>query len=311
MGGCPCDTCKIRDYLKRPITTVCFECGYLLCTVCADDVLQRNSNGKVKGAKPCPGCGSKTGFISDKKKNHKKLERLINEQVEGMSYLCSPRTVFRTIRCLLSHPFHLFTADERRENWLLHLGMVYEDNAFGFEKIKGLYLQAAEMGSSEAYSRLAELHRERKGDYSNAKQYWEKAAELGHVVALRNLAVAAEKGYFDFGHGPEGREVCTKDPEKAFEYLERAARHGDREACRGLAGYFALGIGCTESRSEFVKWIRRSAAKGDVTAMGMMGRKFMEGDEVEQDMQQAEYWLRKASEAGDEEAANLLAHLLG
>ena len=167
------------------------------------------------------------------------------------------------------------------------------------------------MGSAEAYSRIAELYVQRHGDYVNAKKFWEKAAELGHVAALKALAFEAENGYFDLGHGVDGQSVGPTDPEKAFRLMEMAARYKEPLACRCLAGYYARGFGCTESQSEFVKWIRRAAEKGDTDAMCILGRRYMRGDYVEQDMEQAEYWLRRASEGGDEDAATSLSELLG
>ena len=75
-------------------------------------------------------------------------------------------------------------------------------------------------------------------DLAKAKEYYEKAAQCGHVEAVFHCALFAADGI-----------ACKKDPVKAFEYAKKAAEKGSENAKGLLARCYSEGIGVEKDKS--------------------------------------------------------------
>jgi TPR repeat protein len=127
--------------------------------------------------------------------------------------------------------------------------------------------QAGKGGDAEAYHRLATriLAEEPKSDRKDAdgrvsivtdgraarsRDYYRRAAELGHVESSLELA-----RLFD-------GKLGDRDPFQAFHWYKKAADAGDLLAQREVAERCLLGIGTSKSPVEAVFWLRKIAEDG-------------------------------------------------
>jgi TPR repeat protein len=80
-------------------------------------------------------------------------------------------------------------------------------------------------------------------DFVKAAEWYEKAAEQGHVSAQHNLGVLYATG-----------EGVSKDDAKAAEWFRKAAQQGDPSAQFYLATMYSNGTGVARDLLEAYKW---------------------------------------------------------
>ena len=86
-----------------------------------------------------------------------------------------------------------------------------------------------------------------------AFQYYLKAAEMGHVLAMTHVGSA----YFNQGEG-----ACF-DPEKSADWYEKAAEQGEYNSMINLARYYMSGIGREEDNDKAKIWLQRAASASE------------------------------------------------
>jgi Sel1 repeat len=118
-----------------------------------------------------------------------------------------------------------------------------------------------------------------------------KAAELGNVVAQRQLAECYASGD-GVGHN-DGLAAL---------WCRKAAEQGDQIAQHCFGCYCDQGRGVSQDRAEAAKWYRASAEAGHAPAQYNLGLCYYYGAGVERDYVQAAKWLHKAAEQGLPEA---------
>lgn len=95
--------------------------------------------------------------------------------------------------------------------------------------------------------------------YSQAVKYYHKAASLGHVSALFNLAVC----YMD-GDGVPANAA------KAVRFLLKAAEAGHKQSQYQLALCYKQGKGVGSDKREAVYWFRKAAVQGHTVAQAFL-----------------------------------------
>ncbi len=88
-------------------------------------------------------------------------------------------------------------------------------------------------------------------DLTQALQWYEKAAHLGHEVAMYNLAFSYHNG-----------DGVPQDYEKMRFWLVKAAKLGDAASQRDLGWCYHEGIGIPLDRAAAVRWYRAAAVQG-------------------------------------------------
>lgn len=94
-----------------------------------------------------------------------------------------------------------------------------------------------------------------KQDDSVAFEWYLKAAEGGHVAAMRNLA-----GMYGSGRGTD------EDQEQAARWFKAAAEGGDAQ------GQYAYGNWYVQDQGEKVEWLRKAALQGHKEAIALLGK---------------------------------------
>jgi len=95
--------------------------------------------------------------------------------------------------------------------------------------------------------------------YSRAVKCYHKAASLGHVSALFNLAVCYMEG-----------DGVTADSAKAVRFLITAAEAGHKQSQYQLALCYKQGKGTASDKREAIRWFRKAAAQGHTVAQAFL-----------------------------------------
>lgn len=135
-------------------------------------------------------------------------------------------------------------------------------------------------------------------DYAQAKEWWEKAAELGDAAAMSNVGVL-----YEYGEGVE------YDYTQAVEWYEKGAELGNDTAMRGIGLMYATGKGVKQDYARAIEWWEEAAALGNIDAMRDIGVMYEDGQGVEQDYAQAAEWYERAAELGNVDAMNNIGNM--
>jgi TPR repeat protein len=124
-------------------------------------------------------------------------------------------------------------------------------------------------------------------DDHEAKEYIQKAANLGHVKALYKMGYCYE--YADLG--------CQFDPILSVSYYKRAAEKGDAEADMALSKWYLCGAEGYFDQNEALAYehAERAAKKGLAAAEFAMGYFHEVGIHVPDNSVQANLWYTKVS----------------
>ncbi len=127
-------------------------------------------------------------------------------------------------------------------------------NAGDYKRAIDEWMPAAAKNDPDALFNLGQVYRLGKGvepDLKVAEQYYERAAELGHVVAQANLGAL----YLD-------RKSPLYDPDKGIAWLKKASYRGNALSRYMLGVTYFNGEYVTEDYIEAYAWIYLSAQQG-------------------------------------------------
>jgi TPR repeat protein len=174
-------------------------------------------------------------------------------------------------------------------NSMNNLGSLYsvaKDSA----KAREWYEKAADIGHPAAMLSLGEIHDNGYGvakDSAKAREWYEKAADIGHPAAMLRLALL----YY-----------TSQDYAKARKWYEKAAEKGSAGAMTSLGLLYANGGGVAQDYAKAREWYEKAAEKGSGNAMSYLGALFANGHGVPQDYDKAREWYEKAADKGNAEA---------
>ncbi|MGA9211281.1 tetratricopeptide repeat protein [Kaistella sp.] len=205
----------------------------------------------------------------------------------------------------------------KNNSWAMrNIGLIYEEKK-DFDKAKQWYLKAVENGNPSAALGLSTVDRENRKawreksaimghpnavaiqgweadsedeNYQKARDYYEKAADLGSAYANVRLGYHYKKGL-----GVE------KDYKKAFEYYQKAAKKGNSDGLVGIGLlYHNGGNGITQNHRIAMEWYLKAVEKKNTDAMYLIGRIYQNGQgEYIKDYKKAEEWYQKRIDNGD------------
>lgn len=147
----------------------------------------------------------------------------------------------------------------------------------------------AEKGNRAAMRSIGQLLLRGKGapaDRAAGLRWWERAAAVGDVRAMKMLAVAHRYG-------------SVKDNDKARQWYEKAAAAGDNGAMVDLGGIYETGEGVPQDYAKAREWYEKAVADGHSGAMVNLGLLHDAGRGVPQSATKAREWYEKAGAAGD------------
>ena len=158
-----------------------------------------------------------------------------------------------------------------------------------------------------------------------AVEWLQKAADAGHLQSIFELAAHYQQGQFvakDTKKAIELYEVvvangsipgmirlskCYADdgdvqnPEKAFQWMQKAAETGDAQALCELGYYYVKGVGVQADTKQGLEYFERSAQKKG-SGLFALGECYRDGVGVTQDLQKALEYFQQSSAAGDARA---------
>ena len=133
----------------------------------------------------------------------------------------------------------------------------------------------AVLGFSPAAHALSEregLDIYQRGLYSEAIEYWKKAAAAGDAGSAYRLS----EEYFD-------AKIVRRDLKLAFKYLKQAADGNDARALTDLASMYDYGTGVREDREKAASLYLRAAQMGMPAAMFNVASMLETGEGIAQD----------------------------
>ena len=190
------------------------------------------------------------------------------------------------------------------ENAMNNLGIIYRDG-IGVEadqvESHAWFMKAAEVGHTPAQFSVGKNYHDGNGvakDFDEAEKWLLKVDE--YPPAVRMLGVLE---YSRFRETGEGR------PERAAEFMRKAAEMGDVTAKYNLGVFYENGIGVSKDDNMAVLWFTVAAQGGESAAQLAIGRRFLTGEGVKQNYDEARRWLEEALKNGEEKAKAELAKL--
>jgi len=190
------------------------------------------------------------------------------------------------------------------ENAMNNLGIIYRDG-LGVEadqvESHAWFMKAAGAGHTPAQFSVGKNYHDGNGvekDFGEAEKWLLKVDE--YPPAVRMLGVLE---YSRFRETGEGR------PERAAEFMRKAAEMGDVIAKYNLGVFYENGIGVAKDDNMAVLWFAVAAQGGESAAQLAIGRRFLAGEGVKQDYDEARRWLEEALKNGEEKARAELAKI--
>ncbi|SDZ96999.1 TPR repeat [Oribacterium sp. KHPX15] len=159
-----------------------------------------------------------------------------------------------------------------------------------YTKAKELFEKAAEDGNTDSMYWLGLMYHDGEGvsqDYAKAKEWYEKAAEGGYVGAMNNLGDMYRNG-----------EGVSQDYVKAKEWYEKAAEGGSTSGMFNLGDMYHDGEGVSQDYAKAKEWFEKAAEGGYAGAMNNLGVMYQNGEGVSQDYAKAKEWYEKSAESG-------------
>jgi hypothetical protein len=188
---------------------------------------------------------------------------------------------------------------------MLNLGLLLARGAEGVpadpDKSQFLIRAAAEAGFARAQvvvARRAESEAENTNDYSEARGWFEKAAEQDNPEALLALT-----RFHDLGLGGKA------NPAKAFETCQRAVRAGSVVAINEVGVRYQKGLGVAADPTAAIGWFLLGAQHKLPAALVNLGNCFEVGNGVLQDFEQAGVYYAAAAKLKFGPGQYLLAQL--
>ena len=163
------------------------------------------------------------------------------------------------------------------------------------------YRKAAEMGDSKAQCNLGYMYDNGYGvdqDYSEALKWYQKSVEQGNSRAQNNLGSMYQNGL-----------GVSQDYSEAVNLYRKAADQGYDVAQNNLGWMYENGYGVKQDYIEAVKWYRKAADQGYAWAQNNLGAMYQNGFGIKQDDSEAAKWYRLAAEQGIAMAQNNLGDM--
>ena len=174
-----------------------------------------------------------------------------------------------------------------------------------------------------------------RGDFENARRFFEQADKAGNAYAHANLAWfliegaggAADpaKGLAMLKEGADGGNVLAQyslgliyregrggvkaDPAAAVSWLTKASGQGHALAMYDLAILLRDGTGIIADPKASVDWLKKAAVLGDADSMAALGYAYEQGAGTAVDFAAARDWYRKAADLGQIDAMTNLGRL--
>ena len=159
------------------------------------------------------------------------------------------------------------------------------------------YGHYAEINSPEyQFNQGVECGENRK--YTEAFQWYTKAANQGYSIAQYNLGVC----YYN-GQGVE------QNYQKAFQWYTKAANQGNALAEYNLGVCYNNGQGVEQDYQKAFQWYTKAANQGDLNAQYNLGVRYQNGQGVKQDLKKAIEWYGKAAQQKSPEAIQALEQI--
>lgn len=157
-------------------------------------------------------------------------------------------------------------------------------------------MEKAAAGDADAQHALGVRYRDGIGteaNYSTAADWFESAAQQGHVPSQLGLGIMYRQGL--------GR---PRDLDLAKLWLHAAARAGDPDAQKLLGEVYVDSTAAAPDYFQAARWFRAAADQGVVDAQFNMGVLYEGGLGVPRNFEEAYYWFLLAARAGDRSAPN-------
>lgn len=148
----------------------------------------------------------------------------------------------------------------------LHGVGVKEDGSKSFE----LYKKAALKGNTWAMIMVGILYETGCGvdqNFENARSWYEKAAALGDDEAMFELATL-----YDNPQNYPKEKGFVKDPQKALEWLLKAAEKNHADAMRNLGIKYYNGDGVKENKNKAKEWLLKAEKAGSKDAKELLNK---------------------------------------
>ncbi len=176
-------------------------------------------------------------------------------------------------------------------------GMRQED-----KKAFEYYSLAAEKGLANGQYELAQFYfygRSVKKNHIMAAKLYKKAADQGHIFAMKKLAVM---------HLNRQGGLSDKSPEIVI-LLGKSAEAGNQYSLKKLGYMYLIGDMVEQDKDMAFKLLLSAAQQGDLFSQKALGKMYMKGDGVAKNMQEAAYWLTLAAGNNDREAKKLMKQI--
>jgi TPR repeat protein len=147
--------------------------------------------------------------------------------------------------------------------------------------------EAAEHDDAFAHFNRGQLHLLGMGLARSPDQaiaHFERAVELGHTPAMRQLAQLYSQGL-----------GCNADSAQALALLERAAALDDAAACYELGRKYVVGDGVLPDAEQALRAYQKAARLGDIAAQLSLGSMYANGQGTAQDFGLALRWYQAAA----------------
>jgi TPR repeat protein len=139
-----------------------------------------------------------------------------------------------------------------------------------------------------------------------------KKAEAGDVLAMVELGKAYDLGR-NWGKSIQFNYIEVRDDavplldrEKAAEWYEKAAKHGNVEALGRLGRLFYMGSGVPKDLVKALERFQSAALQGDAIAQYGLGGMYLAGDGIPKDDIKGRDWIEKSAAQTLPDAQNLL-----
>lgn len=156
--------------------------------------------------------------------------------------------------------------------------------------------QAPKMSPQDQFAkgRLQENNK----NYSEAFQWYKKAALANHVLAQYRLGVLYEEGY-----------GVSQDCTEAAKWYRKSADQGYTSAQIDLGVLYVRGCGVPQNYTQALHWYKQAVDQGHRVAQYNLGLLYLTGSGVAKSANNAAYWFKKSANQGYAAAQNLLGDL--
>ena len=193
---------------------------------------------------------------------------------------CAKKLISASLPCPLCRTLYSKSVEEALARLRRH---VENDNPAAVRQLGGCYRDGA-YGLVPSHKKAARLY--------------QRAAELGDVLAMYNLGV-----FYSSGEG------VKLDKKKAVKYYRMAVDRGFANAQYNLGVCFERGTGVAQDYAEAIRFYKLAADQGHTKAECNMGLMYATGRGVARDLAEAIRWFERAAAKGYETAKACLAEL--